>query len=52
MRQQRVVTLGLVGFVAGLVFLPATATPTALASPNPALISQGEAIQMQTRQEV
>ncbi|KAH8958311.1 hypothetical protein BDL97_06G017200 [Sphagnum fallax] len=48
MRQQRVVTLGLVGFVAGLVFLPATATPPALASPNPALISQEEAIQMQT----
>ncbi|CAM6048027.1 unnamed protein product [Sphagnum compactum] len=48
MRQQRVVTLGLVGFVAGLVFLPATATPPALASPNPALISQEEAIRMQT----
>lgn len=48
MRQQRVVTLGIVGFVAGLVFLPATATPPALASPNPALISQEEAIQMQT----
>jgi len=48
MQQQRVVTLGLVGFVAGLVFLPATAAAPALALPNPALISREEAIQMQS----
>jgi hypothetical protein len=48
MQQQRVVTLGLVGFVAGLVFLPATAAAPALALPSPALISREEAIQMQS----